>query len=400
MTALLRRLRGASPDSGEALRVRARSPVGSGRLLPAACLTILLATSACTRSDPTPAQPAEVRQETIDRLRALAYTDVSDETAEPAKLGVVRLDPTRAYPGYNLFTNAHLCSTELTDLTGTVVHSWSYTPCDRWDNTVLLPQGDLLVVGAIPENDKSSRTPGDGTSAPGVSSATDPEGKRYLMRLRWDGSVLWQKYMLAHHDAEPTPRGELVFLTFMRRHIAERNPEDGMRDDYLAVASPNGDLIDQVSLYDLLNARPELFKFQPVTVTGEGSLLHANSVEWMHDENLARGSPLYSLSNVLVCIRHQDTIAIVNWDRRELVWAWGQGNLSGPHDATVLADGHILVFDNGLGRNWSRAVEMDPLTRRIVWEYRAEPRESVYTRTRGSSQRLPNGNTLIAVSDT
>ena len=34
-----------------------------------------------------------------------------------------------------------------------------------------------------------------------------------------------------------------------------------------------------------------------------------------------------------------------------------------------------------------------------MWEYRADPPDSFYTASKGSSQRLPNGNTLIADSD-
>ena len=68
-------------------------------------------------------------------------------------------------------------------------------------------------------------------------------------------------------------------------------------------------------------------------------------------------------------------------------------------DATILANGHILVFDNGLQRGWSRVLEVDPLTDRIVWEYGATDRERFYSRGRGNAQRLPNGNTLIADSD-
>ena len=72
--------------------------------------------------------------------------------------------------------------------------------------------------------------------------------------------------------------------------------------------------------------------------------------------------------------------------------------MSGPHDATVLKNGHILLFDNGLGRGWSRVIELDPLTRQIVWEYRAPQPADFYTVVHGSNQRLPNGNTLIANS--
>jgi len=54
---------------------------------------------------------------------------------------------------------------------------------------------------------------------------------------------------------------------------------------------------------------------------------------------------------------------------------------------------------NGLSRKWSRAIELDPLTNEIVWEYKANPPEAFYTRAKGSVQRLSNGNTLIAESD-
>jgi hypothetical protein len=33
-----------------------------------------------------------------------------------------------------------------------------------------------------------------------------------------------------------------------------------------------------------------------------------------------------------------------------------------------------------------------------VWEWHADPPESFFTRSRGSAQRLPNGNTLLAES--
>ncbi len=63
--------------------------------------------------------------------------------------------------------------------------------------------------------------------------------------------------------------------------------------------------------------------------------------------------------------------------------------------------GNVLLFDNGLGRQpaYSRAVEINPLTAEIVWEYRADPPTRFFTASKGSVQRLPNGNTLLAESD-
>jgi outer membrane protein assembly factor BamB len=65
----------------------------------------------------------------------------------------------------------------------------------------------------------------------------------------------------------------------------------------------------------------------------------------------------------------------------------------------MLDSGHILIFDNGTYREWSRVVEMDPATGRIVWEYRGDPPEAFYSKWRGSNQRFPNGNTLICESE-
>ncbi len=58
-----------------------------------------------------------------------------------------------------------------------------------------------------------------------------------------------------------------------------------------------------------------------------------------------------------------------------------------------------MIFDNGLKRSWSRVVELDPLARKIVWEYHAPTASDFFSLRKGSSQRLPNGNTLVADSD-
>jgi hypothetical protein len=133
--------------------------------------------------------------------------------------------------------------------------------------------------------------------------------------------------------------------------------------------------------------------------TGSIDLFHSNTVEWMSRPELAAKNSMYSLDNVVVTIRHQDTIAIIDWKLKKLVWAWGQGVLSGPHDGTVIDNGNILVFDNGLARGWSRVLEVDPIARKIVWEYKAARPSDFFSVARGACQRFANGNTLITNSD-
>lgn len=338
-----------------------------------------------------PERSAEVSREEVERLQALGYVDVAPGPVDAAHSGVVLHDTTRSYPGYNLFTNAHLCSSQLIDSSGKVVRSWSLEPCFRWDNTSLFPNGDLLVVGRA-QRPKKGNSEGDTGWAAG----------RYVARLGWNGDVVWKTALGAHHDAQITPRGEIAVLTASRRAVPEVDPQRKMKDDALTLLSLDGVKLGDASLYDLLKtAPPDQFRFVSRT-QGKGhlDLLHANSVFWMDDPALAARNPLYAPSNVVVTIRHQDTVAVIDWDAKKVVWAWGQGEISGPHDAVVLPSGNFLIFDNGLGRRWSRVVELDPLTRKIVWEYRAKDPASFYTQTRGANQRLPNGNTLIAESDT
>jgi hypothetical protein len=64
----------------------------------------------------------------------------------------------------------------------------------------------------------------------------------------------------------------------------------------------------------------------------------------------------------------------------------------------VLENGNILLFDNGVYRKYSRVIEIDPRSGKIVWEYKGNPPESFFYVDRGAAQRLPNGNTLIVDS--
>jgi hypothetical protein len=92
-------------------------------------------------------------------------------------------------------------------------------------------------------------------------------------------------------------------------------------------------------------------------------------------------------------------VGIIDLENNKMVWKWGPGNLSQPHHPALLENGHMLIFDNGIERRYSRVVELDPSRKKIVWEYRSDPPQQFFSVSRGSSQRLPNGNTLITESD-
>jgi hypothetical protein len=334
------------------------------------------------------APDAALDEAEVEQLRALGYVDVVESPGGPGRRGVVLRDPERSGQGLVHFTNAHGCSAELIRPDGEVVHRWHQEPCEKWGNTLLLPDGDLLVVHREPADD---------------DSALEVHRARVLMRLSWDGQVVWRRRMPVHHDVDLTPRGQVATLTYEHRIIPEIHPSIPVRDHFVALLTADGEPIEEVSLTELLMTAPEVMRLRRIAPhhkegMDEIDLLHSNSIEWMHYPELAERSPIYAESNFLVSLRHQDAVAIIDWDAKRLVWAWGQGHLSGPHDASMLPNGHVLVFDNGLARRWSRVVEIDPLAGRIVWEYRADDPLSFFTYHRGSAQRLRNGNTLITDS--
>ena len=365
------------------------------RTVAAVLMLLVMVTGACSghSNNGTPEADASAR---VESLRSLPYVGFSTEKA--AAGGVVRHDRTRAYPGVNLYTSRDLCRADLVDMDGRSLQTWRYSPCGSWSNAELLPDGDLVVpavtarMGARPDNRELARN-------------------ACLLRLGWDGHLVWRSAIAAHHDVELTPAGKLATLTGTWRVIPDYKARVEIEDHAIAVLGQDGTLLEQASLYDLLAANTVGFTLQDVAVTkapgilgrllGTGSidLFHSNTVEWMSRPELAAKNSMYSLDNVIVTIRHQDTIAIIDWKLKKLVWAWGQGVLSGPHDGTVTDNGNILVFDNGLARGWSRVLEVDPIARKIVWEYKAARPSDFFSIARGACQRFPNGNTLITNSD-
>lgn len=322
-------------------------------------------------------------QAELERLRALGYVGFTDATVAPGEATVTLHDERRSAPGYNLISNRDLSSAQLFDARGRLVHSWSDPAAQHWSNAELLPDGDLLVTG---------------------SEQLDRARSNFLLRLSWAGDVVWRAPLSAHHDAEQTPAGTIATLAFNLRAIPEVSTEHDVKDSDITLLTPQGDVLERFSLYELLCRSPRGFACHPVAPTHWKDatfvdLLHPNSVEFMRHPHLAARDPLYAPSNVLVSFRHQDAIAVFDWTAKRLVWSWGPGHLSGQHDATVLDNGHILLFDNGIDRRWSRIVELDPLSETIVWEYRASEPRRFFSLRKGTSQRLANGNTLIANSD-
>lgn len=313
-------------------------------------------------------------KEQIDALKALPYTTAA--SAPKDRAGVVTNGGKLVQLGYNFYADRLTNTAYLMTNDGRVLHTWSRPGPEAWGHVELTPAGEVIVA-ATWDDAKRAQYPD--------AEAFDP----FLFKLSRDSQVVWTRKIPAHHDVRLLRDGRLLTLTTYARHLPAREgaggrvlAEEYIADNGIAWLDRNGVLLEELSIYDSLRRSSEV-KLQTVADT---DLLHCNAVQATTD------------GKVLITSRNQDLVALIAPKTNEVVWAWGQGKLSGPHSGRMLRNGHVLVFDNGLGRGRSRVVEVDPRTDRIVWQYAAEKPEDFYAESGGYCQRLRNGNTLITNS--
>jgi hypothetical protein len=104
--------------------------------------------------------------------------------------------------------------------------------------------------------------------------------------------------------------------------------------------------------------------------------------------------------NLLLSFRDISTVVMINRATGAVYWKLGAPPLAGQHAPHLLANGNVLLFDNGPHRldhsfPFSRVLEIDPATEAIVWKYQETRVADFFSPRLSNAQRLPNGNTLI-----
>jgi hypothetical protein len=329
----------------------------------------------------------------LEMLRSVPYVGYSESTVDESDSGVVFYDLAKAYDGYNFYCTRFSGEAFLLDMDGRAIHRWTYLDIGEigsYSHTAMLENGDLVV---LKENEK-------------------------LFRLNWDLQLLWIRELAAHHDVVQGPDGSLYVLVQEQRNHRGM----GLIFDAIVHLTADGEEIDRWSTYDHLAEIKSALDTRSFLDTildnslggrshgGEGwhefkttiaarryqyDYFHINTVNFLPANLAGEEDSRFQEGNFLVCFRNVNQIAVLERGTYRILWAWGEGELERPHHPTMLENGHILIFDNGVESGRSRVMELDPLTEIIVWLYRAQPPEDFYSSGGGSAQRLPNGNTLI-----
>ncbi len=382
-------------------RSRGRRPGEAARSAAVCALALVLFASAllsCGGEGDGRSEEEELKAR-LEKMRSLPYTSVTDEKVSGGPSGVIVYDRERAWPGYNLYFDRMKTRALLLDMEGKVVHRWSAVQTGEhgWEFGILLENGDL------------------------VTFAEDME----TLRLDWNSVVLWRKLRPVHHEVCRLPDG--TFYVIGR----EMQPYRGLLVKFPVMIhmGADGDEIDRWSTFEHLDEIKRTFDtrsfidtiLDKLEAAGEEAAaaetldarllrldqmntdvydyLHMNTIALLPDTPAGRRDERFAEGNLLICLRNVNQIAVLDKDTKRILWVWGEGELEWPHHPTMLESGNILVFDNGVVRKYSRVIEVDPLTGAIEWEYKGDPPGSFYTMTRGSAQRLPNGDTLICESN-
>ncbi|UCC41837.1 MAG: hypothetical protein JSV96_13350 [Candidatus Aminicenantes bacterium] len=276
------------------------------------------------------------------------------------------------------------------DMFGNILHTWSaninYKKGYEWPFVKLLKNGDLLEIAS----------------------------KKMLVRMDWHSNIKWLKKISSHHYIDMDENDDIYTLLHNYEVAFWSIIPLPIGNEYVAILSPEGKIKREIPLYKIFkNEIPpdRLKKIAQWLISPKGfvtriergikpprdifatptDIFHSNCVEIIKRDI----NDVLKKGNVLICSRRLDLIGIFDVKEEKLVWTWGKGQLEGPHNSTILENGNILIFDNGIRRKYSRVIELNPQTEEIVWQYLADPPESFYSYWGGGNQRLPNGNTLI-----
>jgi hypothetical protein len=333
-------------------------------------------------------------------LKSLSYLTWVPAEDTIHKSGVILYNKKLSFQGLNLYNSRDLTTAYLIDMSGNIVHSWTSRigEHDGWHHVELLKNGDLLA---------------------------NVEDEAWV-KLGWDSDVKWVAHGRYHHDVAVAENQDIY--TFARKDdlVFYRGVPLPILNDFIVELSADGKIKKAVSLYGIIKKEYRagflslnkvlliyryVLNFKNYTrmlsrhrrgyfMFGEDiplDIFHANSIEIIGRDIAG----LCKKGDLLVSVRGLNLVLILDLNKEKIIWKWGPGYLIRQHHPTLLENGNILIFDNGdtIVRRYSRVVEVDPITKSIVWEYKAHVPEDFFSVSRGGNQRLPSGNTLITNSD-
>ncbi len=314
--------------------------------------------------------------------------------------GVLAYDAARAQPGYTLYALAPDLTAHLIDMDGRELHRWSVSRKEVMPEATgeastlfgmfepqvegghLFSNGDLLLVYE--------------QKTIGASDTT-------LVKLNKDSQVLWKTQVHTHHAVEVV-KDRIYALTGTLQPASSDPGVPNLAgtpyiDEGVSILDRRGIELSTHSILEAMANTKNTRLADAVPASNRLDPLHSNSLDVL-TEQTAHFIPGAKPGNVLLSLRNLDMLVVMDLESETIVWAL-RGSWRKQHDAKMLPNGHILLFDNqgGLMKHGrSRVLEIDPRTASVVWSFCGTDSNPLDSEIRGGAQRLIGGNTLISES--
>lgn len=335
--------------------------------------------------------------------------------------------------GYVLLTPYESKKTFLIDNDGNVIREWVSEHIGFYAE--LLPNGNMARHGRVD----------------GVKPASFGGTCGVLEEFDWSGRKVWEYKMaipeqeVSHHTFEVMPNGNYAILGWEYKSYAEAvakgldlNNKDrtlkaegivdrlkdtihGIWPDFIReVDRKTGETVWEWHVWDHLGAgqydKIDLNKHIPSVF----NKVYAGP-DWTHFNGLAYNP---KTNEFTVTSRNLGEVYIINKETGKITYRWGNPanwgggrapagysddadqELWGPHAPDWTPEGTITILDNGNNRpsgNMTRAIELDPKSSTIVWEWGAPSvaatRGNFYSAFQCGAQKLANGNWMITSTD-
>jgi Arylsulfotransferase (ASST) len=344
--------------------------------------------------------------------------------------GVTRYDSDKADNAFVLFSGAD-DKTHLIDMDGNEVHRWDYrgVPSSMLDPKLIDgARGHVLVQLADMTGSETGVIPG----MPRLFK------NKTIGELDWNGNIVWQWGETApggaaqqHHDWARLPNGNTLVLSVLNHQIPGFTLPQQL-DDVIYEVTPKGDIAWKWTAGDHLDE----FGFTPealalVRTSELPDYLHANAMSSLGPNHWFRdGDARFNPDNIMLSSREANFTIIIDKKTGHVSWRLSPtypptpkgprrlpsivDQISGQHDPHLISEGlagagNLLLFDNQGEAGFpqaplklflgSRALEINPVEQKIVWEYTGSgsdaPQWSFYSSFISNVHRLPNGNTFI-----
>lgn len=360
---------------------------------------------------------------------ALTVAFVGNATANEAfkgLLGVLQSNP-GVTDGYVLITPQYSKVTYLIDNDGKIVNQW--TSEHNGFYAELLPNGNLARHSRL-----STAEPQFGGTG-GLIEEFDWSGKKV-----WEYQFFTPDKEVSHHVFGTMPNGNYLVLGWEYKSYEEaiakgldvnangrtlfkdghKEPNGhqvvGIWPDFLReIDRKTGNTVWEWHVWDNLGTGKDQFNINKFV--SRNLYRPFAGADWTHFNGVS-----YNAATDQVCLTSRNFGEVYILDRKtnKITFRWGNPwmydngkapfgytedgdqQLFGPHAPMWTKEGNITILDNGTARpsgNYTRAVELDPKTGKIVWEW--DPRSvkaqggNFYSAFQCGVQKLDNGNYII-----